>query len=205
MNVEQVSDVLKNYLPDESVENVVQWIEQYKIKFTIAGNRESIYGDFIPKRSGYRISVNGTLNRYAFLITTVHEIAHLITFKDHQHTVSSHGSDWKKAFNDLMNDFKGKKLFPHDVTVALKRYLQNPSATHCNDPWLMKVLNKYNTVPALHLDDLKEGALFLWKGETFKKGKKLRKRFLCIHLNSRRKYIFSPVAEIERLEVRKVG
>src|SRR5450432_2252145 len=115
MNREAISGLLKNYLPEESIETVTNWIERYKIKFTIAGKRDSILGDFTPKRNGYHISVNENLNPYSFLITTVHEIAHLTTFENYHHTVSSHGSEWKKAFNNLMNEFKGKKLFPRDV------------------------------------------------------------------------------------------
>lgn len=84
--------------------------------------------------------------------------------------------------------------------MALKKYLQNPSATHCNDPLLMKTLNKYNREPVLLLDDLVPGEFFLWnQNEVFRKGKKLRKRYICFHVPTNRKYFFSPVAEVKRI------
>src|SRR5215471_5686831 len=105
MNREDIENFLKTYLPGESVDTVASWIVQHEIKFTVAGNRRHVVGDFIPRKNGYHISVNGNLNPYAFLITTVHEVAHLTTYEKYQRTVSSHGGEWKSSFNSLMNEF----------------------------------------------------------------------------------------------------
>jgi hypothetical protein len=141
--------------------------------------------------------VNGDLNRFAFLVTFVHEVAHLTTWIKYNDTVSSHGKEWKAEFKSLMDEFSGRRIFPGDVTTALKKYLVNPLATHCDDPHLMKVLNRYNKQPILHLEDLDDNALFAWHdGRIFRKGEKLRKRFKCYEVKTSRIYLFSAAAEV---------
>jgi hypothetical protein len=181
---------------------IVGWIIEHKIVLTVTQKRNSILGNYRAPHNGkgHRISINGDLNPYAFLVTFVHEMAHLTTCVKHQKRVSSHGSEWKEQFKLLMDEFFGRKILPHDVRAALKIYLINPASTHCNDPHLIKVLNKYNKKPALHVQDLDSNALFLWNdGKIFKKGEKLRKRYKCYEIKTNRIYLFSSIAEVKRL------
>lgn len=199
---EKLAEQIRPFLPDESVDIAVRWITDYKIFITITNKRNSILGDYRRPHNGkgHRISINGDLNRYAFLVTLVHEVAHLTTWEKFQDRVSSHGAEWKQEFKYLMDEFSGRRIFPGDVRAALKKYLINPAATHCDDPGLMKVLNRYNRHPALHLEDLDEHALFVWGGDrVFKKGEKLRKRYKCYELKTNRIYLFSPIAEVKKV------
>jgi len=194
---------LTPFLPEEAVDIAAGWIIDYKITVTITRKRNSILGDYRwpNKGKGHRISVNGDLNRYAFLVTLVHEVAHLTTWEKYGNAVSSHGMEWKKEFKKLMDQFTGRRIFPEDVRTALKNYFINPAATHCADPVLVKVLNQYNRQPVFHLEDLEPHGLFIWKdGRVFKKGEKLRKRYKCIELRTNRMYLFSPVAEVKKME-----
>ncbi len=198
-----LSDQLRPFLPAEAVDIAVQWIVDYRIFLTITRKRSSILGNYQWPRGGkgHRISVNGDLNQYAFLVTFVHEVAHLTTWEKYRHAVSSHGKEWKIEFKSLMDQFTGRRIFPADVHMALKNYFINPSATHCVDPVLIKVLNKYNRQPVFHLEDLEEDGLFLdGGGRLFRKGTKLRKRYLCVEIRTKKKYLFSPVAEVVRVE-----
>lgn len=200
---ENLTKQLANFLPEEAIDIAVRWILDFKILVTITRKRSTILGDYRRpyQGKGHRISINGDLNPYAFLVTLVHEVAHLTTWEKYQHTVSSHGSEWKNEFKRLMDEFTGRRIFPEDVRTALKKYFINPSATHCDDPSLMKVLNKYNKQPVFHLEDLEENGLFLWNGgRVFRKGEKLRKRYKCYELRTRRIYLFSPVAEVKKME-----
>ncbi len=202
MTPEELTITLRSYVPEDSLDIIVRWIIEQKIVLTITRKRNSIFGDYRRPHNGkgHRISVNGDLNRYAFLVTFVHEMAHLTTWEKHQHRVSSHGKEWKDEFKLLMDEFSGRRIFPGDVRAALKIYLMNPAATHCDDPQLVKVLNKYNKKPALHIQDLESNALFVWIDEKiFKKGEKLRKRYKCYEVKSNRIYLFSPMAEVKRL------
>ncbi len=200
---ENITKHLLPYLPAEAVDIAVEWIVMYRISLTITRKRTSILGNYQWPRGGkgHRITVNGDLNKYAFLVTFVHEVAHLTTWEKYRHTVSSHGKEWKQEFKALMDEFAGRRIFPPDAHMALKRYFINPSATHCADPVLTKVLNKYNKRPVFHLEDLEQDGLFLYGGgRLFRKGAKLRKRYLCVEVKTKKQYLFSPVAEIERVE-----
>lgn len=201
---EHLTKQLAHFLPSEAIDIVVRWILDHKILVTITRKRSTILGDYRRpyQGKGHRISINGDLNPYAFLVTMVHEVAHLTTWEKYQHRVSSHGNEWKNEFKRLMDEFTGRRIVPEDVRTALKKYFINPSATHCDDPSLMKVLNKYNKQPVFHLEDLEENGLFLWNGErVFRKGEKLRKRYKCYELRTKRIYLFSPVAEVKKLEL----
>ncbi|MBK9731857.1 MAG: SprT-like domain-containing protein [Chitinophagaceae bacterium] len=199
---ENLATQLLKFLPEDATDIVARWIIDYKIALTITRKRRSILGDYRwpGAGKGHRISVNGDLNQYAFLVTLVHEVAHLVTWEKHKHAVSSHGQEWKNEFRLLMDQFTGRRIFPEDVRTALKKYFVNPSATHCADPVLIKVLNKYNKHPVFHLEDLEHNGLFLAiGGRVFKKGEKLRKRYRCVEVQTKRVYLFSPVAEVMKV------
>ena len=76
---EQYTQVLIKYIPETSVPLIVNWIIEYGVHLKITKDRSTKLGDFRPTlgvNRGHRITVNYNLNKYAFLITLVHEIAH---------------------------------------------------------------------------------------------------------------------------------
>jgi hypothetical protein len=197
-HAEQLADLIRPYLPAESVDVVVTWIRKYKIVLTITPGRKSVFGDYRwpQKTKGHRISVNGDLNAYAFLITFVHEMAHLTTWEKYRNTVASHGKEWKQEFRKLMEEFSGRRIFPAELTTAFKQHLVVPSYSHCEDPRLMRALRKYDRRKETLLEELPEGALFRFGDKLFHKGKRLRKRFMCRELNSNRNLVFQPVTPV---------
>ncbi|HAD34265.1 MAG TPA: hypothetical protein DCF44_07170 [Chitinophagaceae bacterium] len=44
------------------------------------------------------MSVNGNLNSYHFLITLLHEIAHMLVWEQFRNRVKPHGLEWKHVF-----------------------------------------------------------------------------------------------------------
>ena len=62
---------LQSYLPAGSFEEVLYYLQHHKVHLTISRKRQSILGDYRHAHSdkNHRISVNGNLNKYAFLIT----------------------------------------------------------------------------------------------------------------------------------------
>ena len=62
---------LKQYLPEGSFDEVSDYLEKYKVQLTITRERKTLLGDYRNSFAGksHRISVNGNLNPYAFLIT----------------------------------------------------------------------------------------------------------------------------------------
>jgi SprT protein len=193
---------LQTYLPPATGDAVMAYLHQYKVHLTISKERKSILGDYRHRthNANHRISVNGNLNQYAFLITLLHELAHLLTFEQYQNRVQAHGREWKMIFGQLLQQFVQHKIFPADIEHELLLSLKNPAASSCAEDGLLRVLRKYDAKGSSHLlvEELVAGAVFRIKdGRTFRKGEKLRKRFKCIEITTGKIYLFSPVYEIE--------
>jgi len=194
-------DHLQNYLPAGTFEPVLHYLNQYKVHLTIARERKSILGDYRHRthHTNHRISVNGNLNVYSFLITLLHELAHLLTFEKFGNRVQSHGREWKMIYAQLLDQFLKNKKFPADIESELLQSLKNPAATSCAEDDLLRVLRRYDKNKGLLMvEDLPQQALFRTAdGRIFRKGKKLRKRYQCMEVSTGRLYLFSPVYEVE--------
>ncbi|HMO60542.1 MAG TPA: SprT-like domain-containing protein [Ferruginibacter sp.] len=195
---------LKSYLPEGSFEAVLHYLQHYKVQLTITRERRSVLGDYRNAYAGHnhRISVNGNLNPYAFLITLLHELAHLFTYERYGHRVQAHGPEWKNEYSKILAQFLLKKIFPADIHTTLLQTLQNPAASSCADTALLRVLHRYDDKQEgiKLIENLPEGALFKIKdGRVFKKMERLRKRYRCIEVATGKLYLFSPVYEIESI------
>ena len=192
---------LSDYLPDNTINPVLDFLRFYKIQLTITKQRASVLGDYryAAGDAYHRISVNGNLNKYAFLLTLLHELAHLITFEKYKNKVAPHGKEWKSAFRKLLIQFLELKIFPLDVETALQSSIQNPAASSCADEALMRVLRNYDLRPAdcLLIEEVAPGCLFELKdGRLFKKGEKLRKRFRATEVKTGVVYLFHAMYEV---------
>jgi SprT protein len=192
---------LKTYLPEGSFNEVLHYLQQYKVHLTITRERRSVLGDYRNAHAdkNHRISVNGNLNPYAFLITLLHELAHLFTYERYGHRVQAHGPEWKNEYSKILAQFLLKKIFPADVHKALLQTLQNPAASSCADTGLLRVLHRYDekTGGVVLVEGLPDGALFIIKdGRVFKKQERLRKRYRCVEVATGKVYLFSPVYEV---------
>lgn len=194
-------EYLSKFIPAEAVPRVLEYLHQYKVHLTITRERKSILGDYrhATTDKNHRISVNGNLNPYAFLITLIHELAHLVTFIQFGHRVSPHGREWKDLYAMLLKDFLGKEIFPPVVEQSLKQSMHDLPASSCADEGLMRVLKKFDRDNGLLMvEQLPEGQLFdIGEGRIFKKGKKLRKRFQCVEVETGKLYLFSPIYEVK--------
>jgi len=195
---------LQNYLPEASASPVLALLQQYKVHLTITKERKSVLGDYrhAHQNAAHRISVNGNLNPYAFLITLVHELAHLVTFLQYGHRVQAHGREWKQVYKMLLTRFLEMHIFPADILASLRSSLHNLPASSCADEGLMRVLRRYDEKEEgmLLVEELPEGALFvLDDGKIFKKGQRLRKRFQCTEVKTGKLYLFSPIYEVKKV------
>jgi SprT protein len=192
---------LENYLPAGSSEKLLEYLHRYKVHLTITRSRKSILGDYrhATGTDNHRISVNGSLNKYAFLLTLIHEIGHLITFQQYGNRVYSHGKEWKTAYRGVLEDFMRLKLFPPDLHQTLLKSLHDLPASSCSDTNLTRALKKYDAGDkTIMVEDISEGAHFKTAdGRLFKRGRQIRKRIECVDLRSGKLYLFSPVYEVE--------
>jgi hypothetical protein len=207
--VEHPLKELARYLPDGSFDYVVKYLYQYKVHLTVAKSRKSVLGDYRHAHQGnnHRISVNGNLNSYEFLITLLHELAHLLTFEQYKNRVEAHGKEWKATYSRLLVEFVGLGVFPPEIVVALKQSIISPSATANGETELLMVLRKFNTTQkpgVCFIADLPLGALFiLSNGKIFKKGELRRKRYVCTELKTGLVYTVSAITEVKRIEIKE--
>lgn len=192
---------LQGYLPPNTYEPVLHYLQVYKVQLTVARERKSILGDYRHRlgTQSHRISVNGNLNSYAFLITLLHELAHLLTFEKYGNKVAAHGREWKSLFGQLLAQFIEHNVFPADIKAILLQSLQNPAASSCADEPLLRKLKEYDEKKsnALFVESLPDGALFkTGDGRIFQKGDKMRKRYRCVEVATKKIYLFSPVYEV---------
>lgn len=194
---------LAAYLPEGSFDKVVQIIHTYKVHLTVTRARKTVLGDYRHATHGknHRISVNGNLNKYEFLITLLHELAHLLTFEQFGNRVEAHGKEWKTIYSKVLVHFVQLKIFPADIEAALHSSILNPAATANGETELLLVLRRYNpSQKSDHhfLESLPPGTLFATEnGRIFRKGEKRRKRYLCVEVATGHMYIFSPISEVK--------
>jgi SprT protein len=194
-------EYLKQWIPGDAAPLVLEYLHQYHVHLTITRERKSVLGDYrhATGNHNHRISVNGNLNAYSFLITLIHELAHLVTYIEWGNRVQSHGKEWKAIYRKLLESFIRLKVFPEDILAALKKSLHDLPASSCADEGLMRILRRYDTNPdgSLLVEQIPEGECFrLEDKRVFRKGKKLRKRYQCIELATGKLYLFSPIYEV---------
>jgi SprT protein len=195
-------EYLRQFIPDKGAALALEYLHHYHVHLTITKERKSVLGDYrhATRDQNHRISVNGSLNKYSFLITLIHELAHLVTFMEFGNGVQSHGKEWKKVYRKMLEDFLRLPIFPEDILAALKKNLHDLPASSCADEGLMRVLKKYdkNGKNLMLVEQLAEGDSFSTDdGRVFRKGKKLRKRFQCLELATGKLYLFSPIYEVK--------
>jgi hypothetical protein len=194
---------LEQFLPPGSYQQVAPFFDTHAIHLTITNERKSVLGDYRhPVRDApyHRISINANLNPYSFLITLLHELAHLFTYVHFQRKAAPHGKEWKTQFRHILIPFLGKKYFPSDVEKALFAYLHNPAASTCTDPDLFKALYRYDEQrPGYALvDDLPINQYFETEdGTVYRKLEKLRKRTKCMNMVNGRMYLFQGIMEVK--------
>ncbi len=214
MKRDDIRHALWNHIPRKAIDNCVNLIIRYKIEFRITPGRHTKYGDYqSPFRgSNHKITVNGDLNKYAFLITFIHEVAHLTTWKKFRHVKYPHGMQWKNEFHRLMQFHLRNKVFPSVIVEALNQYLTNPAATCCCDIQLQKALHIYDKRKRgwKLLEDIEYNIPFLiGNGRIFIKRRQLIKNFECTEMHKRQIYLINPLMQVRPLRtdrlLRKAG
>ncbi len=199
-----MDDILTKYLPERAVDPCMQLIKESGVNLKIVNQRVTRHGDYRKMPNGlHQITINATLNKYRFLITLVHEIAHLAAFERYGRRIKPHGVEWKRTFQYLMLPFLRPEIFPSVLLPQLAKHFRNPKASSDTDAVLSLALKKFDIQPS-ELDfifELPFGSVFrLYNGKLFKKGKKRVKRYECVEVASGKVYLFQPNAEVELIK-----
>lgn len=202
MQSERFLENLKNHIPEKAVPLIWPLIAEYDFALTVTKERKTKHGDYrAPMSSGqpHRISVNGSLNPYAFLLTFIHEVAHMHAFEKYGRRIMPHGKEWKRIFRNIAKPFLQDGVWPEDITLVLTKHFVNPKASSAGDIALTRVLRKYDDNADIYLEDLEEGTYFAVSsedGRQFVKGKKRRTRYLCTELKTNKIFTIHGMAKV---------
>jgi SprT protein len=203
---------LRPFLPENSPAYILNWFQSNPVQLRISKARTSKFGDYRAplKNSPARISINRNLNRYDFLITLVHEMAHhevwlesvapvpVFGFHKRKRRLRPHGKEWKNHYRTLMAPLMKESVFPAEVLQALENQFEHPRSSAKANENLVLALREYDPPDnSVFVESLPFDALFaLPSGRQFRKREKLRKRYQCRCLGNGKIYLFSPVARV---------
>ena len=193
---------LLKYLPERAVPPCLELIREHGVHLKIVNHRVTRHGDYRRLPSGqHLITVNATLNKYRFLITLLHEIAHLVAFERFGRKIKPHGKEWKQTFQECMIPFLRPEIFPSSLLPLLANHFRNPKASSSTDAKLSIALQAFDPEQQSqksYVFELPEGSIFrIYNGKLFKKGNKRVKRFECVEVSTGRLYLFQPNAQVE--------
>lgn len=199
-----MDDILIKYLPERAVDPCLHLIKESGANLKIVNKRVTRHGDYRRLPNGmHQITINATLNKYRFLITLVHEIAHLAAFAKYGRQIKPHGLEWKRTFQYLMLPFLRPEIFPSILLPHLAKHFRNPKASSDTDAVLSLALKEFDfqTTDLTYVFELPLGSVFrIYNGKLFRKGNKRVKRFECVEVVSGKVYLFQPNAEVELIK-----
>lgn len=202
-------NTLNTYLPKGAYPHLEKYLIRHKVHLTITPERSSVLGNYQGGYNGrnHRISVNGSLNKFSFLITLLHELGHMLAFEKYGARIPAHGQQWKYEYSRLLASFISNRIFPRDIERELIATLENPGASSCTETSLLRVLRKYDEQrPGFFLlEDLPDGSYFrIRNGSVYLKLHKKRVRILCREIDTNRLFLFSPVSDVQLVHKRLV-
>ena len=188
-------------IPEASSEYVKSLIFSENLTIKLKKSRKTKHGDFSVKKNGLcMITINDDLNQYRFLITLIHEISHYIAYMKHGPYIKPHGVEWKNIFKNLLLPIINPEIIPNDVLKPLAIYAKNPKASSDTDLNLSLALNRYNINQCDYVFKLSNGSVFKASNErVYVIIKKLRKRYECMDIITKKLYLFSPNVKIKEI------
>ncbi len=197
-----MNSILQKYVPEKAVAPCYNLIKKYEVHLKVVNERVTRHGDYrkLPD-GGHQITVNASANKYQFLITLIHEIAHLVAFQTCGKRIKPHGKEWKHMFQHMMLPYLRPDVFPSDLLGPLARHFKNPRASSCTDATLSLALKRYDpNDDKTFIFELAAGSIFrIYNGKVFKRGNRKVKRYECVEVKTGRMYLFQPNAEVELL------
>ncbi len=197
-----MKQILGKYIPEQAVDPVFELIKNFGVHLKIVDERVTRHGDYrrLPN-GGHQITVNTNLNSYRFLITLIHEIAHLVAFVKFGNRIKPHGKEWKYTFQNLMLPFIRPEIFPKQLLPVIANHFKNPKASSDTDAKLSLALKQFDPPnDKNYIFEIPRGSLFkLYNGKIFQKGERRIKRYECVETTTGKVYLFQPNAEVELL------
>lgn len=196
--------LLAQFIPAPAVDYALAWYLAYPFHFVVTEERNSKFGDYtyhrIDKR--HQITVNHNLPPQAFLLTYLHEVAHMMVIRLVKQRVSAHGVEWKSIFSQILQPMLRPEVFDAQVLPAMRKYAANPKASSATDPALMRALHfptgGVQADGSRPLMDFRPqpGFRFKLKGRVFEVVKAGRTTYLCLEPASGKHYKVNRMAVV---------
>lgn len=196
--------LLRLYLPATAVEGVYDYLNHHGVHLHITRERHTKLGDYRWPQRGlacHKISVNGNLGPYMFLLVLLHEMAHLDTRLQYEGRVSPHGHEWQRNYALRLKEYRDS--FPPESRELLDRYAQTIPLVRRTGEAFEQVLKRYNPdyTPEQEttLDDLPAGSCFVLVGQPklhYRSLEHRRTRWLCQCLDDGRQYLIRGAAPV---------
>ncbi|MDH5604013.1 MAG: SprT-like domain-containing protein [Cyclobacteriaceae bacterium] len=192
-------EILNQHIPASYVDDCFNLWRELKFSFTLSRERTTKAGDYRyhPAKDHHHITINRTLNPYAFLITYLHEVAHMKVRLKYPGRLRHHGEEWKKEFRSLLIPVLITDQLPQGLSKALARYARSPKASTYSDHRLLAELRKYDEGSNSTLGGIQAGEDFSFNGKWYTLESKRRTRALCKSLENNRKYLISLAAVVD--------
>jgi len=202
------ADILGRYLPEHAVAPCFELIKQHSVHVKIVNERRTRHGDYRRHPDGsHQITVNGSLNPYRFLMTFIHEIAHLVAMQTYGRHIKPHGEEWKHCFRQLMLPFLHPSIFPPTVLPLMAQHFKNPTASSDTDAHLTLALRAFDREERTHqyIHEIPNGSFFrIADGRVFQKKGLRVKRYECVEWSSGRSFVFHANAPVEAIPAPKI-
>lgn len=194
-------NVLDQYLPSNTHPFLKKWFADYFIHIKITKNRNSKLGDYrrLPDKS-HQITVNSTLDKQLFFFVLTHELAHLLAFEKFKFRISAHGKEWKDTFREML--LESIEVYSEDLKPIILRFSRNPKANFMASPELVRYFHIEDSEDqSIFVENLLINDEFRYKGDGYRILEKKKKLYLCVNLENSKKYLFRPLAKVEKLNI----
>jgi hypothetical protein len=197
-------EILAQKISEAFARELLEMLRSENALLTITRGRVSKHGDYrIPRpNERHRLSINGDLGSNQFLLTFLHEFAHLKTFKQYGNNIQGHGIEWKTIFSQILVEWVHKGAFSESVALEVLRYAQNPKASTMSDSRLLEAIQRADgqvDKRKEYLRDLAQGTYFFLNGSYFLKGAKRRTRYVCREISQNKEYLVHELAEVIKI------
>ena len=150
----------------------------------------------MPDKS-HEITINSTLQPQLFFFVLTHELAHLIAFENFGGRISPHGMEWKNTFRMML--LESISVYSEDLKPIILQFSKSPKANFMSSPDLVKYfhIEDYEDESS-YIEDLNIGDQFIYRKQTYIIEELRKKNYLCSNINNGKKYIFKPLARVEK-------
>ena len=194
-------NILSKYVPANALEPLIELLCKYPVHIRISKARRTKLGDYRPAQKGrpHQISINHDLNQYSFLITLVHEMAHLVAFEKYGRYIKPHGIEWKTTYRSLMEPFMELAVFPEELKLELMKFLKNAKASTFSSTNLGRLIKQYDedSFAGITVEELPANTCFRTEnGKEFRLIEKRRRRYKCLNLSNNKYYLFDTLVQV---------